>query len=282
MVRVLKSSDDSPALKPDGRRITGLFRYPIKSCRGEEIEMGEVGRRGFLGDRDYMVVDSTGKFLTQRELPRMALIEPRLLDGMLAVSAPGMSQLSVRQEPYGPRVSVRIWKDTCEASDQGDDAARWFSDYLNVDCRLAFWRPSTVREVDQDFAPPGAQVGFADGYPFLLALETSLTELNRRLPEPFLMNRFRPSIVVDGLEPFEEDHWKSFRASGIEFQVVKPCARCPITTVDQATAERGKEPLRTLATFRRVQGKGVMFGQNLVHSSTGELRRGSAIQVAFR
>lgn len=244
--------------------------------------MGQVGLRGFVGDRDYMLVDINGKFLTQREFPRMALIVPRLLDGFMEVTAPTMPQLVVRPRPHGPSVDVQIWKDTCPASDQGEDVARWFSEYLKVDCRLVSWRPATIREVDQTFAPPGTQVGFADGYPFLLALEVSLTELNRRLSEPLLMNRFRPSIVVDGQDPFEEDRWGSFRASGIEFRVVKPCARCPITTVDQATAERGKEPLRTLATFRRVQGKGVMFGQNLVHGSTGELRRGSVIEVALR
>lgn len=282
MVRFLNSKEQSPVIERSGRRITGLFRYPIKSCRGEEIEVGMVGPRGFVGDRDYMLVDTHGEFLTQRELPRMALIVPRLRDGYMEVAAPAMPHLTVIPRPQGPPVSVRIWKDSCQAADQGDEAARWFSEYLKVDCRLVFWGPVAVREVDQAFAPPETQVGFADGYPFLLALEESLTELNRRLPEPFLMNRFRPSIVVDGREAFEEDRWVSFRASGIEFLVVKPCARCPITTVDQATAERGKEPLRTLATFRRVQGRGVMFGQNLVHLSTGELRRGSEVEVAVR
>ena len=137
----------------------------------------------------------------------------------------------------------------------------------------------TVRRADQQFAGANDQVGFADGYAFLLTSLASLDDLNRRLASPLPMNRFRPNIVIDGVEPFEEDTWKRIRIDGIEFSVVKPCARCVTTTVDQRTAERSKEPLRTLATFRHVPGRGVMFGQNLVHHGTGTIRVGSAAEI---
>ena len=136
-----------------------------------------------------------------------------------------------------------------------------------------------IRRVDQTYAGPGDQVGFADGFSFLLTSRASLDELNRRLPSPLPMNRFRPNIVIDGVEPFEEDGWKHIRIDGITFTVAKPCARCAITTTDQNTAERSKEPLRTLATFRHVPGKGVMFGQNLIHDRPGVLHVGAEVEV---
>lgn len=262
-----------------GRRLIGLYRYPVKSCRGTALESALVGPRGIVGDREYMLVDASGRFLTQRELPAMALIVPGLHDGVLEVSAPGMPPLTVQPGGAASRATAVIWDDSCEVIDRGDVAAAWFTRYLRVACRLVQWAPDVVRRVDPERAPPDSQVGFADGYPFLLAVQASLDELNARMPAPLPMNRFRPNVVVDGRAPFEEDMWLSLRIGGITFTVVKPCARCPITTVDQATAQVAKEPLRTLATFRRVAGEGVMFGQNLVHDSVGELRVGAPVDV---
>jgi uncharacterized protein YcbX len=226
-----------------------------------------------------MIIDASGGFLTQREFPAMALIVPELEQGALRVMAPGMPELGVRTDLYGPRRDAVIWNDTCEVIDQGAAAAEWFTAYLGTECRLACWAPDVVRQVDPTRAPPGAEVGFADGFPFLLALESSLADLNARLPEPLPMERFRPNLVVDGVAPFEEDHWKSFGINGITFSVVKPCARCAITTVDQRTGRVAKEPLRTLATFRRVQGEGVMFGQNVLHNRGGTLEVGMVVDV---
>lgn len=261
------------------RRLVALYRYPIKSCRGTSLETARIGPRGIEGDRDYMLVDATGHFLTQRELPAMALISPRLHEGVMEVSAPGMARLAVSRKANGARRDAVIWDDTCEVVDEGDVAAAWFTRYLGTECRLVHWAPDVVRRVDPSHATPHAQVGFADGYPLLLTLQVSLDDLNARMPAPLLMDRFRPNLVVDGSEAFEEDRWKSIRIDGITFAVVKPCARCPITTVDQATGQVAKEPLRTLATFRRVPGKGVMFGQNLIHDALGELRVGSDVDV---
>lgn len=261
------------------RRVRGLYYYPIKSCRGTPLEMAVVGPRGIAADRQWMVVDPTGHFLTQRELPRLALIEPRLHDGSLEISAPDVPPLTVRVGEIGERVDVVVWDDTCVGIDHGADARAWFSRVLDTPCRLVRIADDEVRRVDREYGGPDDQVGFADGFPFLLTSCASLDELNRRLDVPLPMNRFRPNIVIDGGEPFEEDGWKRIRIDGISFEVAKPCARCAITTVDQHTAERSKEPLRTLATFRHRAGRGVMFGQNLIHDRTGVLHVGAEMEI---
>jgi len=261
------------------RHLRGLYHYPIKSCRGTPLAEAVVGFRGIVADRHWMVVDATGNFLSQRELPRMALIGPRLSGGAMEVSAPGMRALTVRIGNEGSPAEVTVWDDRCAARDEGDDAAVWLTAFLGVPCRLVRMRDDEIRRVDQTYAGPGDQVGFADGFSFLLTSRASLDELNRRLPSPLPMNRFRPNIVIDGVEPFEEDGWKHIRIDGITFTVAKPCARCAITTTDQNTAERSKEPLRTLATFRQVPGKGVMFGQNLIHDRPGVLHVGAVVEV---
>ena len=261
------------------RKVRGLYHYPIKSCRGTSLDVAAVGARGIVADRQWMVVDADGHFLTQRELPRLALIEPSLRNGLLEISAPNMPTLSVPVGEAGERVDVVVWDDRCVAVDHGADVAAWFSQVLDTPCRLVRIADDEVRPADPEFAAPTDQVGFADGFSFLLTSRASLDELNRRLEIPLPMNRFRPNIVIDGIEPFEEDGWKRIRIDGITFEVAKPCARCAITTVDQNTAERSKEPLRTLATFRNQPGRGVMFGQNLIHDSTGVLHVGADVEI---
>ena len=261
------------------RCLRGLYHYPIKSCRGTSLTEAVVGVRGIVADRHWMVVDATGNFLTQRELPRMALIAPRVNAGALEVTAQDVPPLTLTLGRAGARVDVSVWADRCAAVDEGDEAAEWFTAFLGTACRLVRMPDDEVRRVDRTYAGPDDQVGFADGFSFLLTSRASLGELNRRLDTPLPMNRFRPNIVIDGVTPFEEDGWRHIRIDGITFTVAKPCARCAITTTDQNTAERGKEPLRTLATFRHVAGKGVMFGQNLVHDRTGVLHVGAEVEV---
>jgi uncharacterized protein len=259
--------------------LRGLYHYPIKSCRGTSLDEAVVGVRGIVADRHWMVVDASGNFLTQRELPRMALIAPRMSGGAMEVAAPGMQTLNIPLGNEGPRADVKVWDDRCAAVDEGDAAAAWFTRFLSVTARLVRMPDDEVRRVDPTYASPEDQVGFADGFSFLLTSRASLDELNRRLPTPLPMNRFRPNVVVDGVVPFEEDGWKRIRIDGITFTVAKPCARCAITTTDQNTAERSKEPLRTLATFRNVRGRGVMFGQNLIHDRPGVLHVGAVVEV---
>ena len=261
-------------------RISALHWYPIKSCRGAPLAEAVVGARGIVGDRAFMVVDADGRFLTQRTLPQMALIEPHVDDHTLRLAAPDSPPLSVPILSRGLPRDVVVWRDSCAAIDQGDEAAEWLSAFLAVSCRLVRIADDMVRRVDPAFAVSGAdQVGFADGYPFLLVTEDSLADLNGRLSTPLPMNRFRPSIVIRGAAPYAEDTWKRIRMGGITFAVVKPCARCTITTVDQQTALSAQEPLRTLATYRQVQGRGVLFGQNLIHESTGVIRVGDAVEI---
>ena len=261
-------------------RVDGLYRYPVKSCGGASLPSATVGPRGIVGDRQWMVVDDTGEFLTQREHHRMSLVRPHLTDdGLLELNAPGMPPLTVTPAIRHDRVDVSIWNDRCVAIDEGPTVAEWLSAFLDVRCRLVRFPDDATRRVDPEYAGPNDQVGFADGFSFLLASCASLDDLNHRLASPLPMNRFRPNIVVSGGEPFEEDRWKSIRIDRITFAVVKPCARCVTTTVDQQTGEASREPLRTLATFRNVPGRGVMFGQNLIHDQSGVLHVGAEVTV---
>ena len=260
--------------------LSGLYAYPIKSCRGISLETWDVDGRGLRLDRRWMLVDGDGLFLSQRELPRMALIEVRLGPDRLLVDAPDMPTLDVPFEPAADDlIPARIWNDRVMASPAGEAAERWFSEFLGVKCALVRLPESSVRPVDPEYGRPGDQVHLADGFPFLLISEASLEDLNARLDLPLPMNRFRPNLVVRGCEPFAEDGWETLRIGAISFRVVKPCARCVITTVDQGTAATAREPLRTLATFRR-DGDKVLFGQNLIHDGDhGTLRLGDPVEA---
>lgn len=259
--------------------LSEIVIYPIKSAVGISLDMAEVERRGFRFDRQWMLVDPEGTFLTQRQLPRMALIAPRLTFDQLIVDAPGMERLHlplVSDEQLSG--SVRIWGDRCRAAFVGPTADEWFGTFLEQPCSLVRFPETTFRHVDPKYAEPDDQVGFADGFPFLLVSEASLTDLNARMDRAVLMNRFRPNIVVSGCAPYAEDSWRKVSIGDIGFRSVKPCARCTITTVDQTTGHVGKEPLQTLAGYRRV-GKKVMFGQNLIHDGFGSIQIGDAVCI---
>ncbi len=260
-------------------QLTGLNIYPIKSARGIPLDESVVDEFGLRYDRRWMVVDQSGVFLSQRSHPRLALIVPNISDGTLEVDAPGMPTL---QTPLHPKASVAtrvtVWDDTSPATWVGDQAAEWFSDFLGTACTLVHMGDQVVRPANPAFAPPGVRVSFADAYPFLLISEESLADLNSRLADPLPMNRFRPNLVVAGGAPFGEDGWGRIEIGGVRLQVVKPCERCLVTTTDQATGERGKEPLRTLATYRKV-GNDLMFGQNVVHENTGRLCVGDLVSM---
>ena len=257
-------------------RLTGLNIYPIKSARGIALDESSVDEFGLQYDRRWMVVDEGGNFFSQRSHPRLALVVPSISDGTLQVDAPGMPPLQTPLHPKGSvTTSVTVWDDTCPATWVGERAAEWFSEFLGTPCSLVHMADDVVRPANPAFAP-GVRVGFADGFPFLLISEESLADLNRRLADPLPMNRFRPNLVVAGAEPYGEDGWGRIEIGGVRLQIVKPCERCLVTTTDQATGERGKEPLRTLATYRKV-GNDLMFGQNVVHENTGRLRVGDEV-----
>ena len=260
--------------------LSGLYVYPIKSCGGVSLDAWDADGRGLRLDRRWMLVDEDGCFLSQREVPRMALVRIRIGSDHLAVNAPNMPTLEV---PFNTAtdalIPARIWNDVVMAAPAGEDADRWFSEFLGVRCALVRLPDSSVRAVDQEYGRPEDRVHLADGFPFLLISEASLADLNARLARPLPMNRFRPNLVVRGCEPFAEDGWKTVRIGALTLRVVKPCARCVITTVDQTNATTAREPLRTLATFRK-DGDKVLFGQNLIHDeNSGTLRVGDPVVV---
>jgi uncharacterized protein len=267
-------------------RISALYTYPIKSCAGLSQEQITLGRRGPMHDREWMVVDAGGMFITQREIPCMALITPALDSGGITVNAPGMPTLRV---PYSgqncERRQITVWRFQGEAEDAGDEAADWFSRYLGVPARLVRMLDDVKRLTSTGYTDVPGEVGFADGYPLLFISKGSLADLNDRLVErgkaPVPMNRFRPNVVISGCEPFAEDAWKQVTIAGIRFDVVKPCARCAITTVDQSAGESPdvREPLATLATYRRGANGGAMFGQNVIHRRTGVISVGDTIEI---
>jgi uncharacterized protein len=259
-------------------RLTHITVYPIKSARGIPVEQWELDEFGLTLDRRWMVVDAAAQFISQRDYPRMALVVPSLRDGRLWLDAPGMPTLELPVHPSSTVFTrVTIWKDTCEAAWAGEAAARWFSELLGCAASLVHMPAQTMREANLVYAPSGTRVSFADAYPILLISEESLADLNGRLNVPLPMNRFRPNLVVAGCEPYEEDRWREVRIGDVSLQVVKPCDRCVIPTTDQDTAERGKEPLRTLNTYRKVDGQ-VLFGQNVVHLGLGRLRVGDEVR----
>ena len=217
-------------------RIVSLYYYPIKSCRGIKLDRAQISKRGIKNDRAFMLTDTQGHFLTQRKYPRMALINTQPDDVYLNLSASNMPGIAIRPKNTGQPKKVQVWQDSCFAVDQGDDAARWLSEFLGVNCRLVKIMNDTNRLVNLRYRiNDNNQISFADGFPFLLTAEESLSDLNRRMKKQLPMNRFRPNIVIKGCPPYAEDNWEQIRIGSITFTVAKPCERCTITTIDQDT-----------------------------------------------
>ncbi|WP_128544487.1 MOSC domain-containing protein [Larkinella soli] len=260
--------------------------YPIKSLGGIVLPEAVVEPKGFRYDRRWMLVspDPAGgpaRFLTQRAHTVMALVEQQLTDTTLRVFHRRWPD-DVLEVPLsgsgGERLDVTVWDDTVTAEAVGAEADAWFSRLLGFPARLVHMPDDARRPVDQKYARPGDLVSFADGYPFLAIGTGSMDELNRRLDQPLEMTRFRPNLIMEGTRPHEEDTWYHFRIGGLDFYGVKPCARCVLTTVDPQTGQKGKEPLRTLGTYRQLNNK-IYFGQNVLPASAGTLRVGSPVQV---
>lgn len=259
--------------------VSELWIYPIKSCRGIPVSEFALDDRGPEMDRRFMLVDRDNVFMTAREHHRMVLIDVHLGDDHLIINAPGMSELLLDTRHGLREEEAVIWNDTVLLSHVDDRTDRWFSDFLLHECRLMAMPASTRRPVDPKYAAEERLVSLADGYPMLLIGTGSLALLNSKLhPQhpPISMKRFRPNVVVEGTRPHEEDEWKRIQIGDVECRVVKPCSRCVLTTVDPETAEAGKEPLRTLSTYRR-NGSSVLFGQNLVHETHGTVRVGDQV-----
>jgi uncharacterized protein YcbX len=260
--------------------ISSLIYYPIKACRGFEVDSARVERMGLQNDRRMMVVTPEGGHLTQREHPRLALVNPKLNDGVVTLSAPNFDSIQFGIQTSGISYPVSIWKSKgVQAIDQGDEAAQWFSDWLGTPVRLVHMAEDYKRLVDREYAVSADDhTGFADGYPILITSEEGLEDLNTRLESPVPMNRFRPNIVVKGGAAYVEDTWNRIKVGDVELAVVKPNARCVVTTIDKDTLEKSKEPLKTLEKYRRHK-LGAIFGQNVIPLNEGRIQLGMTVEV---
>jgi len=260
--------------------ISSLTYYPIKACRGFDVTESRVEHMGLADDRRMMVVTPAGGFLTQREHPRLALVTPALKNDSITLSAPNFDSIQFAIQKSGTPTQVDIWSSkNVNAIDQGEESAQWFSDWLGVSVRLVHVDENFKRRLNPEYAVSAEDhTGFADGYPILIISEESLQDLNSKLGSALPMNRFRPNIVVQNCEPFEEDTWKRIRIGDVEMALVKPCPRCVVTTIDKETLEKSKEPLKTLATYRN-QEDGAMFGMNVIPLNEGEIKIGMSVEI---
>ncbi len=274
--------------------VSELYVYPIKSCQGIKLKQAEVKFKGFLWDRDMMLVTKKGKFLTQRQFPNLAKVQVKLDSDRVSLLVQDNSLLPLTFSPTltGTKMEVEIWGESIVAIDQGDEVAEWFHRLLQLDeqkqCRLVRQSPQYIRALEQPSTVTGKPVSFADNYPFMLTATASLRELNERIVEidgqqsqAIPMNRFRPNIVIETTEPFVEDNWSLIKIGTVEFAVIKPSSRCIITTIDQERGEKNqlKEPLRTLGTFRQFSEQGVMFGENMIPQNEGIIKIGDLLEV---
>lgn len=260
--------------------LSQLAIHPIKSCAQIELQKADISAFGLSMDRRWMLVDETGCMLTQRKHASMCLIQCQLSSSgsKLNVSAPGMSMFEVLRPTASSTRSVQVWNDTCNALDCGDEAANWFSHFLNTPARLVFFPDGEFRQCDLNYAEPGEKTAFSDGFPYLLVSQASLDDLNSRLTTAVEMKRFRANLVVSGSEAFAEDNWKRIRIGEINFRLVKPCSRCVIPSIDPANAVKTAEPLKTLSQYRMRNNK-IFFGQNLIAEGSGELSIGMPVEI---
>ena len=269
--------------------LASVHIYPLKGGRAVDLDQAVVEPWGLAGDRRWLLVDADGQFITQREHPALARLVVRYGAGAaadiadIAVSCDGCPSLRVAAPVGCPELlKVTVWRSTVLAAAAGPEADAWFSGYLGQPARLVWLDDPTRRAVDPEFGADGDVVSFADGYPLLLTSVGSLEQLGRWLTadgdQPVPMNRFRPNVVVSGFEPWDEDRWRRIRIGSVSFRVAKPCGRCIVTTTDQTTGERGRQPLRMLARHRRF-GKSLVFGQNIIPDSPGLIRVGDPMEV---
>ena len=254
--------------------------YPIKSLGGISLQSSEVEERGLKYDRRWVLVDDLNVFLTQRDIPEMALIKVAIEnDGLhLQHKIKKIEHLRVPFDfDHSRKDDVVIWNDTIVGEFYNQTIDDWFSELLEIKCHLVKMPESTKRIVDEKYGKEKI-VSFADGFPFLIIGQASLDDLNSRMEKTLPMNRFRTNFVFTGGNPFEEDNWKKFKLGDVIFEALKPCARCVITTTDQETAERAEEPLHTLSKFRKF-GNNVMFGMNLIAESTGCVNLNDRIEL---
>lgn len=259
--------------------LSDIFIYPVKSLAGICVESWDVVQTGLKYDRQWMLIDENGQFLSQRRLPKMALIQTCLTDSELILSVKDFADLHLPLEFDSDEIiKSTVWGDCCDGLHVSNEADAWLSDVLQTTCKLVYLSVQTKRGVDLKYATQTDRVAFSDGFPFLIISENSLNALNSQLENPVEMARFRPNLVISGCEAYAEDSWREIKIGNIEFRLPKPCSRCSVPAINPKTAEVGKEPLTTLNRLRKIDGK-IYFGQNALHNQQGIITVGNRVSV---
>jgi len=261
------------------KTITELYLYPIKSLGGISVPSAEVLTEGFQYDRRWMLVDAEGQFLTQREHAKMALFSCEISEHELIIKFQDEEQ-AIPLASHTENVSrVKVWSSKLKAHQVSPQISEWFSDHLGMYADLVKLTDISKRPKRLFVPPYKTNLSFADGYPYLILGAASMQTLNEKLEHPLNMDRFRANIIVETSEAHEEDEWKEdFQAGTATLKVIKPCARCVVTTIDQQTGVAGKEPLKTLTTYRKWRNK-IWFGANAICLTEGKLKVGDSIQL---
>ncbi len=262
------------------RTVSQLFIYPIKSLGGMALSQATVMPKGLQYDRRWMLVDENHQFMTQRNLPELALFKPIFQEetSCFIIEYSG-GILMIPDRASGEMIEAMVWEDMVTVQEVSKDVSQWFSNHLGKTCKLVWFPEENSRKVDPDFAITAKdETSLSDGYPLLLIGQASLDDLNARLDVAVDMDRFRPNIVFEGGTPFEEDLFSDFSIGDVRMAGVKPCARCVMITIDQNTASKGKEPLATLSTYRKIGNK-VLFGQNVIPLGAGSINVGDVISL---
>jgi uncharacterized protein YcbX len=259
------------------RKLSEIWIYPVKSLGGIRLKLAKVFEKGLQHDRRWMLIDEDNEFMTQRLYPRMVLFKLSMTSDQFLINYKSDSVVLSFNHPFiSIPIKAKIWSDVVDVFEVSIEFSQWFSDRLQMKCRLVSFPETNVRPVDENYQVNHEHVSLADAYPFLIIGEQSLADLNSRMKEPLPMNRFRPNFVFSGGQPYEEDSWKTFSIGKNKFIGVKQCARCVLTTVNQDTADKGIEPLLTLSQYRKKENK-VLFGQNLIALNHYEIHEGDEI-----
>jgi uncharacterized protein YcbX len=266
-------------------QVSQLFIYPIKSLGGIAKQWVDITPTGFKHDRRWMLVDEQALFLSQRTHPQMALLQTSETEkGIIVRQAQNPSQfieIPFERDDYTDKIKVTVWEDNCDALLAGRQLNEWFSHMLQINCRLVYMPDDTKRWVDDRYASNQEVTSFSDGYPIMMLGQSSLDVLNQKLMQALPMDRFRPNIVFTGGPAHLEDEMARFSINDIHFLGVKPSSRCVITCINQQTAQKGKEPLQTLATYRMKNNK-IYFGQNILHQQNGRIATGDEITITLQ
>ena len=271
-------NESRASLKMTNLVVSSLISYPLKSARGIEHTSMQLNHLGPELDRRWMVIDPKGKFITQRKVSQMCLIQTSLNDDGLVISAAGAGQCEV---PKGGNSSLSssVWGSDVIGEDCGDHAADWLSNFLGKKCRIIYMPSTYQRLVDINYANNSEQVGFADGFPLLIATQSSLDDFNTHIDFNIEMNRFRPNIVISGNHAWAEDNWRTIEINGIQLKLPKPCSRCIMPSVNPNTAERQMEINSALLAHRRGEDKRTYFGQNAVYNKLGSINVGDSVKI---